>query len=105
MSRNLRSHRTAAGRIVAGVRDPAGAARHRERRRPHGLWLQENAGVTQPTFYVDDVHLEFAPPPALVNVAVNPKERIRKGKSIGACSASMPRFGMAPMPRRTPPRC
>ena len=45
-----------------------------------GLWLQENAGVTQPTFYVDDVHLEFAPPPAVVNVAVNPKERIRKGK-------------------------
>src|SRR6185295_3734346 len=45
-----------------------------------GLWLQENAGVTQPTFYVDDVYLEFAPPPAVVNVAVNPKERVRKGK-------------------------
>jgi alpha-N-arabinofuranosidase len=43
-----------------------------------GLWLQENAGVTQPTFFVDDIHLEFAPPPSLVNVAVNPKERIRK---------------------------
>ena len=43
-----------------------------------GLWLQENAGVTQPTFYVDDVHLEFAPPPSVVNVTVNPKERIRK---------------------------
>ena len=33
-----------------------------------------------PRIYVDDVHLEFAPPPAVVNVAVNPKERIRKGK-------------------------
>jgi len=43
-----------------------------------GLWLQENGGVTQPTFYVDDVHLEFAPPPAVVNVTVSPKERIRK---------------------------
>ena len=43
-----------------------------------GLWLQENAGVTQPTFFVDDVHLEFAPPPSVVNVTVNPKERIRK---------------------------
>jgi alpha-N-arabinofuranosidase len=43
-----------------------------------GLWLQENAGVTQPTFYVDDIHLEFAPPPSVVNVSVNPKDRIRK---------------------------
>ena len=29
-----------------------------------GLWLQENSGTTQPTFYVDDIQLEFAPPPA-----------------------------------------
>ncbi len=43
-----------------------------------GLWLQENAGVTQPTYYVDDVSLEFAPPPAVVNATVNPKQRIRK---------------------------
>jgi alpha-L-arabinofuranosidase len=43
-----------------------------------GLWLQDNSGVTQPTYFVDDVHLEFAPPPSLVNVAINPKERIRK---------------------------
>ena len=43
-----------------------------------GLWLQDNSGTTQPTFYVDDIHLEFAPPPSLVNVSVNPKERIRK---------------------------
>jgi len=43
-----------------------------------GLWLQENAGHTQPTFYVDDMNLEFAPPPSVVNVAVNPKDRIRK---------------------------
>jgi alpha-N-arabinofuranosidase len=43
-----------------------------------GLWLQDNSGVTQPTFYVDDIHLEFAPPPGVVNVTVNPKQRIRK---------------------------
>ena len=43
-----------------------------------GLWLQENGGITQPTYYVDDIHLEFAPPPSVVNVTVNPKERIRK---------------------------
>jgi alpha-N-arabinofuranosidase len=43
-----------------------------------GLWLQENSGTTQPTFFVDDVSLEFAPPPGVVNVTVNPKERIRK---------------------------
>jgi hypothetical protein len=43
-----------------------------------GLWLQENAGVTQPTFFVDDIYLEFAPPPGVVNVTVNPKQRIRK---------------------------
>ncbi|HEV7610205.1 MAG TPA: hypothetical protein VGO61_22930 [Steroidobacteraceae bacterium] len=43
-----------------------------------GLWLQENGGVTQPTFYVDDISLEFAPPPSVVNVTVNPQQRIRK---------------------------
>jgi alpha-N-arabinofuranosidase len=43
-----------------------------------GLWLQENAGVTQPTYFVDDVSLEFAPPPSVVNVTVDPKQRIRK---------------------------
>jgi alpha-N-arabinofuranosidase len=43
-----------------------------------GLWLQENGGVTQPTYFVDDVSLEFAPPPSVVNVTVNPKQRIRK---------------------------
>ena len=43
-----------------------------------GLWLQENGGATQPTFFVDDVSLEFAPPPSVVNVTVDPKQRIRK---------------------------
>jgi len=42
-----------------------------------GLWLQENAGVTQPTYYVDDIHLEFAPPPSVVNVTVHPNQHIR----------------------------
>ena len=43
-----------------------------------GVWLQENGGVTQPTYYVDDISLEFAPPPAVVNVTVEPRQRIRK---------------------------
>jgi alpha-N-arabinofuranosidase len=43
-----------------------------------GLWLQDNSGTTQPTFFVDDIYLEFAPPPSLVSVSVNPKQRIRK---------------------------
>src|SRR5688572_14094620 len=42
-----------------------------------GLWLQDNSGATQPTFYVDDISLEFAPPPSVVNVTVDPKQRIR----------------------------
>ncbi len=43
-----------------------------------GLWLQESSGVTQPTFFVDDVSLEFAPPPSLVSVWVDPKKQFRK---------------------------
>ena len=43
-----------------------------------GLWLQESGGITQPTYYVDDMHLEFAPPPSVVSVTVSPKEKIRK---------------------------
>ena len=45
-----------------------------------GLWLQENSGATQPTFYVDDMHLEFAPPPSVVNVTVNPKQSHPQGR-------------------------
>jgi alpha-N-arabinofuranosidase len=41
------------------------------------LWLQEHTGTTQPTFYVDDISLEFAPPPAVVNVTVQPDRVIR----------------------------
>jgi hypothetical protein len=43
-----------------------------------GVWLQDNTGTTQPTFYVDDISLEFAPPPSMVNVTVDPKQKIRK---------------------------
>ena len=43
-----------------------------------GLWIQDRSGTTQPTFHVDDMHLEFAPPPSVVNVAINPKQRVRK---------------------------
>lgn len=44
----------------------------------NGFWFQENAGVNQPTFYLDDVFLEFAPPPSVINVSVNGKGDIRK---------------------------
>lgn len=43
-----------------------------------GIWLQESAGADQPTFYVDDVGLEFAPPPSVVNVQVDPKRTVRR---------------------------
>ena len=43
-----------------------------------GVWLQESAGLTQPTFYVDDISLEFAPPPSVVKVTVDPKQKIRR---------------------------
>jgi hypothetical protein len=43
-----------------------------------GIWLQESAGADQPTFYVDDVGLEFAPPPSIVNVQVDPKRTLRR---------------------------
>lgn len=43
-----------------------------------GVWLQESAGASQPTFYVDDVGLEFAPPPSVVNVRVDPKRPLRR---------------------------
>ncbi len=42
------------------------------------IWFQEAAGATMPTFYVDDVRLDLAPPPALVNVTVNAKKKIRE---------------------------
>lgn len=42
------------------------------------FWLQEIAGVDAPTFYVDDVRLDLAPPPSVVNVTVHAKDRIRR---------------------------
>jgi hypothetical protein len=44
----------------------------------NGLWFQEAAGVDQPTFYLDDVFLELAPPPSTINVSVNGKGDVRK---------------------------
>lgn len=43
-----------------------------------GIWLQESAGVNQPTFYVDDVGLQFAPPPSTVNVRADPQRPGRR---------------------------
>ena len=42
------------------------------------IWFQEIAGASAPTFYVDDVRLDLAPPPAVVNASVNARERIRR---------------------------
>jgi len=42
------------------------------------IWFQEIAGVNSPTFYVDDVRLDLAPPPSVVNVSVNAKNPIRR---------------------------
>lgn len=42
------------------------------------FWLQEITGVDAPTFFVDDVRLDLAPPPAVVNVTVEARNRIRR---------------------------
>ncbi len=42
------------------------------------FWLQESAGVTAPTYYVDDVRLDFAPPPTAVHVAVDAGRGLRR---------------------------
>ena len=41
------------------------------------FWLQESAGVSDPPFYVDDVRLDFAPAPSVVNVTVDAHTAIR----------------------------
>jgi len=35
------------------------------------IWFQESAGLSEPTYYIDDVRLDLAPPPATVNVTVD----------------------------------
>lgn len=42
-----------------------------------GFWIQDRSGTTQPAFYVDDVSLAAAPPPAVVNVVVESGHRLR----------------------------
>ncbi|MGC4072796.1 MAG: alpha-L-arabinofuranosidase [Nibricoccus sp.] len=42
------------------------------------IWFQEIAGISSPTFYVDDVRLDLAPPPSVVNASVNARDRIRR---------------------------
>jgi hypothetical protein len=42
------------------------------------FWLQEVAGVNAPTYYVDDVRLDLAPPPSVVNVTINARNRVRE---------------------------
>ncbi len=41
------------------------------------IWVQEVAGVAAPTYYVDDFRLEPAPPPALVNVQIDARSKVR----------------------------
>ena len=42
------------------------------------FWLQETGGVNSPTFYVDDVRLDFAPPPDTVKVSIDAKNLLGK---------------------------
>jgi hypothetical protein len=42
-----------------------------------GFWIQDTRGRSQPTFYVDDIELTAAPPPALVRVSVNATQALR----------------------------
>lgn len=41
------------------------------------IWFQESAGLNEPTYYIDDVRLDLAPPPATVNVTVNARRPSR----------------------------
>ncbi|HWA85880.1 MAG TPA: alpha-L-arabinofuranosidase [Opitutus sp.] len=43
-----------------------------------GLWIQENTGTDQPTFYVDDLVLTAAPPPATVHVTIDARHVLRR---------------------------
>ncbi|ACB76398.1 alpha-L-arabinofuranosidase [Opitutus terrae] len=43
-----------------------------------GIWFQENAGVAQPTYYLDDVRLNLAPPPAVVHATVDARHILQK---------------------------
>jgi hypothetical protein len=42
-----------------------------------GLWIQDRSGITQPTFYVDDISLTAVPAPPVVNVTVDAAQTIR----------------------------
>src|SRR5438105_3856479 len=42
-----------------------------------GFWIQDTTGVTQPTWYVDDIKLEAVPPPSTVNISVNAANHLR----------------------------
>lgn len=42
-----------------------------------GIWIQSDSANAQPTFYVDDMRLDFAPAPSSVGVTVNASDGIR----------------------------
>jgi hypothetical protein len=42
-----------------------------------GLWIQSRSGVSESTFYVDDITLTALPPPAIVHVSVNATQTVR----------------------------
>jgi hypothetical protein len=43
-----------------------------------GFWWQEGTGTSQPTYYVDDIVLTAAPPPATINVTVDVSSALRR---------------------------
>ncbi|PWU14993.1 MAG: alpha-L-arabinofuranosidase [Verrucomicrobia bacterium] len=42
-----------------------------------GFVIQDRLGATQPTFYVDDIQLNAAPPPSLVHLSLNATQAVR----------------------------
>lgn len=42
-----------------------------------GFWIQNNSGAPAPTFYVDDISLIAAPPPAQIQISINAASVIR----------------------------
>jgi hypothetical protein len=54
-----------------------------------GFWLQDSTGSPQPPFYVDDITLQAAPPPSMVNIKIdaNNAKRTIDARMFGVAGA------------------
>ncbi len=54
-----------------------------------GFWIQDRSGQVQPTYYVDDIKLTGAAPPAVIHVSVDASQAIRvvDGRLFGVNAA------------------